>query len=101
MRNNPKQEVNREDISNSDSKVNKELSATMFKVVIKIHAQKTKASPKNFPTNISLGFRGFVINNSRVPLDISPEKLPIDSEQMRTIKSHGLISKNKFTSTIS
>ena len=66
-----------------------------------MHAEKIKVIPKNFPPNISFAFKGFVINNSMVPLDISSEKLPIDNEQIRTIKSQGLISKNKFISTIS
>ena len=62
---------------------------------------RIKVIPKNFPSNISFELRGFVINNSIVPLDTSPEKLPIDNEQIKIIKNQGLISKNKFISTIS
>ena len=66
-----------------------------------MHIQKIKVIPQNFPSNISFAFRGFVTNNSIVPLDTSREKLPIDNEQIKIIKSQGLISKNKFISTIS
>ena len=99
--NHKNKDENINDKSNSDSNVNKEFSATILKKVIKIHTQKIKVIPKNFPSNISFALRGFVINSSIVPLETSSEKLPIDNEQTKIIKSQGLISKNKFISTIS
>tara|TARA_B100000963_G_scaffold59246_1_gene47275 strand:+ start:24214 stop:24489 length:276 start_codon:yes stop_codon:yes gene_type:complete len=84
-----------EEKSSSDSSFNNELSARIFIRVIRKHVEKIDVNPKNLPLKISYGFRGLVISNSIVPVDISSEKLPNDNDEISTTRSQGPNSKNK------
>ena len=61
---------------------------------IKNYSKAIKLKPKYYTNE-------YRSNSAIVPLETSSEKLPIDNEQTKIIKSQGLISKNKFISTIS